>query len=93
MKTLVIDAIIGTGFPTITLALTAEQAGMAEYKAGFFENHHVWRREKLEEQSLESLKTIYEGLRAERELQAQNAVTAEHVVPSAVILPFQAGMH
>lgn len=92
MKTLVIDAIIGAGFPTLTLALTAEQAGMAEFKGDLFDAKHVWRRDKLEGQTLPVLQGIYEGLRAEREAQVEGraegaAVTAQ---PSLVIHP---GMH
>ncbi len=73
MKTLVIDAIIGAGFPTLTLALTAEQAGLATFVGAYLSpsaQTHQWCRDKLEGETLQALQTIYEGLRSERDLQA-----------------------
>ena len=74
MKTLVIDAIVGVGFPTLTLALSAEKSHMATYIGGQFNAKHQWNRAKLEELTLETLKTIYEGLRSEREIQEAEPV-------------------
>jgi hypothetical protein len=65
MKTLVIDAICGVGFPTLTLSLECERKGVA-YFAG---DTRAWRwhREALEAQSLEFLQALYESLREARE--------------------------
>lgn len=95
MKTLVIDAIIGAGFPTLTLALTAEQAGLAVFTGAHFSPDaptHRWVRSKLEDETLPVLQTIYEGLRSEREAQAQNDAAAVENHPR-IVAPFQIGVH
>ena len=97
MKTLVIDAIVGVGFPTLTLALSAEKSHMATYIGGQFNAKHQWNRAKLEELPLETLKTIYEGLRSEREIQEAEpvAVATEPEKPKLYVVGSQniAGMH
>ena len=95
MKTLVIDAIIGAGFPTLTLALTAEQAGLATFVGAYLSPSaptHQWCRDKLEGETLQALQTIYEGLRSERDLQAQNDAAAVEARPS-IVVPFQVVVH
>lgn len=67
MKTLVIDAICGVGFPTLSIALTAERAHLAHYVGGQNNARHEWRREKLQELDQETLQMMYEGLRTERD--------------------------
>lgn len=97
MKTLVIDAIVGVGFPTLTLALSAEKSQMATYIGGQFNAKHQWNRAKLEELPLETLKTIYEGLRSEREIQEAEpvAVATKPGAPKLYVVGPQniAGMH
>lgn len=91
MKTLIIDAIVGAGFPTVTLAITAEQGGLAVYRAGYLEGTHVWLRDKLEDLSLKNLKMIYEGLRSEREnLANQVPEPAPKLAPVIQLVP---GVH
>ena len=90
MKTLIIDAIVGAGFPTVTLALTAEQGGLATYRPGFLEGTHVWLRDKLEVLSLSEVKMVYEGVRAEREKLAAQPPSAP---PLAPVIQLHAGVH
>ena len=90
MKTLIIDAIVGAGFPTVTLALTAEQGGLATYKPGYLEGTHVWLRDRLEALSLKEVKMVYEGVRSEREnLAAQPPVEP----PLAPVIQLHTGVH
>ena len=93
MKTLITDAIIGAGFPTLTLAVTAEQAGLAHYSS--IDSKHIWLRDKLEELDIPALKTVYEGLRAERESQEIQAAAAEAAshTPVSLVIPLHAGVH
>lgn len=71
MKTLLIDAIIGVGFPSLLLWAEAEKAGMAS--AG------GWMRERLERCEESQLQALYQGLREARE-EAAAASTPESVI-------------
>ena len=94
MKTLIIDAIIGVGFiGSFTLSTESEKAGLAEFSGLSTGDAWRWRRDKLEELDLPSLKTLYEGLRAERELQHEKFATACAESASALVIPFQQGVH
>lgn len=76
MKTLIIDAIIGVGFPSVTLALKAEQVGLTQHtlfdRAAHTRQSLAWHRPSLEALTLEELQGIYEGVRAERETLADS---------------------
>lgn len=94
MKTLIIDAIIGAGFPTLTLALTAEKAGLAEFiNTGMFNTEHRWIRASLEQESIDKLKMIYEGLRASREAPPETGPAPVSEPPSASIIQFSGRVH
>jgi len=62
VKTLVIDAICGVGFPTLSIAIIAEKRRMAD-----FIDRHRWRRERLEAMSLPELERLYTHLREARD--------------------------
>lgn len=64
MKTLVIDAIVGIGFPSVLLAEECRKAGLARGQAG---NYFEWRRDQLEKIELEKLQELYTALREARE--------------------------
>lgn len=65
MKTLIIDAICGVGFPTLSLALEAESQGLSQYDMST--RSHQWATDKLVAQPLETLQKLYEALREARE--------------------------
>lgn len=60
-KVLIIDAIVGVGFPTYLLATECERAGLAIYS-----QHHpdmyVWNRNALARNPIEKLQELYQGL-------------------------------
>ena len=95
MKTLIIDAIIGVGFVgSFTFSTEAEKAQLAEFTG--YKSHGEawrWRRDKLEELDLPALKTLYEGLRAERELQAERDVAEQAAERSSLVTPLHQGVH
>ena len=65
MKTLIIDAICGVGFPTLSLAVEAENNGLSYYDMA--SRSHRWDTDKLVAQPLETLQKLYEALREARE--------------------------
>lgn len=67
MKTLVLDAIIGVGLPSVTLALECERVGLARLAGDPFDPHWEWIRDRLEACSLEQLQELYTGLREARD--------------------------
>lgn len=67
MKTLVIDAIVGIGFPSVLLADECRKAGLAEFAGHQWSNHYEWRRDQLEKIELEKLQELYTALREARE--------------------------
>ena len=73
MKTLLVDAIIGVGFPSTLLSEEAVRVGMARYSG----NQHVWMyewiRERLERCEESQLQALYQGLREAREEAAEKA--------------------
>ena len=94
MKTLIIDAIIGVGFVgSFTLSTEAEKAQLAEFSGLSTGDSWRWRRDKLEELDLPALKTLYEGLRAERELQEERVVAEQAAERSSLVIPLHPGVH
>lgn len=67
MKTLVIDAIVGIGFPSILLADECRKAGLAEFTGNQWNEKYEWRRDQLEKVELEKLQELYTALREARE--------------------------
>lgn len=59
MKTFLIDAIVGVGFPSALLAVEAERAGMA--------SGGEWMRERLVRCEEPQLQALYQALREARE--------------------------
>ena len=94
MKTLIIDAIIGVGFVgSFTLSTEAEKAQLAEFSGLSTGDSWRWRRDKLEELDLPALQTLYEGLRAEREMQQERYATEQAAQRSALVIPLNRGVH
>lgn len=79
MKTLLIDAIVGVGFPSTLLSEEAVRVGMARYTG----NQHVWGyewlRERLERCEEPQLQALYQGLREARD-EATQPKTPESVI-------------
>lgn len=75
MKTLVIDAIVGIGFPSMLLADECRKAGLARSLAGHEPVYgdwvgnlsYEWRRDQLEKVSEEKLQELYTAMRESRE--------------------------
>ena len=75
MKTLVIDAIVGIGFPSVLLADECRKAGLARNVPGHepvYGNwvgnlNYEWGRDQLEKIDLEKLQELYTALREARE--------------------------
>lgn len=88
MKTFLIDAIIGCGFPTFGLAHEAERVGMADFCGNQANPRWEWHREKLEALDENHLQALYQGLREAREDQV--AVSDPWGIPSheqKIVLP------
>lgn len=67
MKTLVIDAIVGIGFPSMLLAEECRKAGLAAFTGNQWNECYEWRRDQLEKVSEEKLQELYTALREARE--------------------------
>lgn len=67
MKTLVIDAICGVGFPGFAIGVEAERNKLAYFSGTTGNQGWRWRRDKLEAKSLEKLQALYENLRIARD--------------------------
>ena len=92
MKTLVIDAILGAGFAgSFTLATQAEKAGLALFTGNLHDEPWRWQRDKLEALELEELQGIYEGVRSEREIEAQRV--AANAVAGTVPINLSVEVH
>ena len=87
MKTFLIDAIVGIGFPSTLLASECERAGLAVFTGEPYAPEWDWRREQLEKCEETQLQELYMGLREERDSQ-QSALdaTAEETKNSGSIL-------
>lgn len=71
MKTLIIDALVGIGFPSMLLAGECEKVGLAYFTGNQSQPEWAWRLDVLEKIELEKLQELYTGLREARdELQA-----------------------
>jgi hypothetical protein len=64
---LVIDAIVGVGFPTIAAGVMAERAGLATYSRNQGEPHWYWSRDKLKALPLPTLQELYLSLKEARD--------------------------
>ena len=83
MKTLVIDAIVGVGFPSVVLAGECERVGLAKFNGDQWNPGWVWLRDRLEAVELESLQELYQGMREARE---ENVITTPEEPESLIIL-------
>jgi hypothetical protein len=66
MKTLLVDAICGVGFPSIEIGEHAVKAGAARYKGAIHDDNYMWNRGVLLSEDEDILKQLYEGLREAR---------------------------
>lgn len=67
MKTLVIDAIVGIGFPSMLLAEECRKAGLAAFSGHQWSEGYEWRRDQLEKVSEEKLQELHTAMRESRE--------------------------
>jgi hypothetical protein len=63
LKELVIDAIIGAGFPSTQVADGATQAGLARWTGNQWNESWCWKREQLEVEPLADLQELYGKLK------------------------------
>lgn len=57
---LYVDALIGRGFPTMTLAVEATKQGLARFTGNQWNEAWEWDRKALESQPEASVKALYE---------------------------------
>lgn len=69
-KQLVIDAIVGVGFPSVVLAQECERVGLAHYGEEY-DQYFGWDRKALWAVSVDKLQELYDGLCEQREQNAQ----------------------
>ena len=84
-KQLVIDAIVGIGFPSFVLAQECERVGLARYHPTI-NDQAIWHwiRPHLEAIDLDKLQELYEGLSQARE---DNSKAHEDIPePSLIVL-------
>lgn len=67
MRTLLMDAIRGVGFPTYGIADDFEKAGLARFVGNQHNADWVWVPDKLEAMTEDRLQQVYETLRNARE--------------------------
>jgi len=60
---LLVDAIVGVGFPTIAIGVVAEKEHMAYFAGNQHGENWRWRREKLETLSEDKLQALYHNLK------------------------------
>ena len=78
MKTLLIDAIVGIGFPVEQLGLQCQEAGLADFNP--VTASWKWQRERLVGLQQTMLEELYEGLR-----HARDNLTVEPPAPAPLI--------
>ena len=79
MKTLVIDALVGGGFPNPIIAVECEKVGLAEVFGSPFEPQWRWNTAALAECELSTLQELYEAMREKRGLpMTQPEQSTEH---------------
>lgn len=67
-RTLVIDAIVGVGFPTIAAGVLAERTGLATFRSSSQgDPHWYWSRDKLKALDLPTLQELYLSLKEARD--------------------------
>ena len=81
MKTLIIDAICGVGFPSMIVASECEKLGLATFTGDQHNPEWQWSREALAGCRIETLEELYGSLRTKREQQA--AQSAQATAPQA----------
>jgi len=81
---LLVDAICGVGFPSVTLASECERVGMASFTGNQWNPLWVWDRKALLRLTPEVLQELYEGLCDQREANQQPTAPLEE--PPAIIV-------
>lgn len=67
MRTLLIDAIRGAGFPSMEYAAGCERRGLAVFAGNQHNKSWAWRDGLLESRTEKELQDLYEQLRFQRE--------------------------
>lgn len=84
---LLVDAICGVGFPSITLAAECQRVGMAEFTGNQWNPDWKWDRKALRKLPHQTLQELYEGLCEQREENMQPKAPLDDVPePSSIIL-------
>jgi hypothetical protein len=78
MKTLIIDALCGVGFPSEQIALQCELAGLAVRSA---DGRWSWIRDRLEAAPQQMLEELYSAMREYREKQQSESEFTVFVHP------------
>ena len=63
MVDLLVDAVVGVGFPTLAIAIVAEREGMATFNGNQHNESWRWNRDKLCRVSEEKLQALYHNLK------------------------------
>ena len=66
-KQLVVDAIMGIGFPSVVMAQECERVGLAQFSGDQWNPDWQWIRTRVEAIELDKLQELYEGLSQARE--------------------------
>ena len=82
---LLVDAICGVGFPSITLADECERVGMANFTGNQWNPAWEWDRKALLKLPAETLQELYEGLCTQREKNMEPTAPLEDE-PSLIVL-------
>ena len=86
-KELVVDAIVGIGFPSFVLGNECERVGLAKLiSSSYTGQHYEWIRSRLEAVALDKLQELYEGLREAREELAEAQRQQPQDEPSLIVL-------
>lgn len=70
-KQLVIDAIVGVGFPSVVLAQECERVGLARFSGDQWNPQWEWLRDRLAAVAVDKLQELYDGLCEQREQNTQ----------------------
>lgn len=74
---MIIDAICGVGFPSITLADQCQRVGLADFTGNQWNPDWAWDRKALWKIKIEDLQALYDGLCEQRDINQQPTAPLE----------------
>lgn len=93
-KTLLVDAIVGVGFPTLLLASVCEDAGLAVFVGNQHNPAWEWKRNALARNPTEKLQGLYEALcDARDEAHSEQTRDNDGVGPTVAMILNAGGHH